>query len=466
MRTGLLICGVTLIFAALAAPTRAQETAPADAAADVQAPAQEVAIEPRARDDQIERRILEILRATGWYENPAVRVDDGVVFLDGATADAERRTWAADLARKTQDVAAVVNRIQVVDPVEWAFAPAAAELKAMGRQALRFLPIFLLAIVVLPAAWFVYAATMRGARNVLQNRVGSPLLKEVMARVIAAPILLLGLYVVLQVAGLTGLAVSLLGGAGVFGIVVGFAFRDIGENFLASLLLSIRRPFVPGELVEVAGHSGIVQSMNTRSTLLLTLEGNHVQIPNATVFKNVIVNYSTAPQRRQVLEVGIGYDVAIADAQKIVLDVLLDHPAVLKDPAPLALVDALASSTVNLKIYYWFDGRAFSQMKVKSAILRLVKNALMEAGVSMPDDAREIIFPEGVPIRQLDAPARQPPPQPQPPAEPDRDATASEGGLSNEFDEIEASAGAAAPSAEETDATNLLENKESAKAKR
>ena len=108
----------------------------------------------------------------------------------------------------------------------------------------------------------------------------------------------------LRVAGLTQLALTVLGGTGLIGIIIGFAFRDIAENFLASLLLSMRNPFNGGDLIEVAGYTGIVQNLNTRSTVLLTLDGNHVQIPNATVYKSTIKNYSSIPSRRAEFLVG------------------------------------------------------------------------------------------------------------------------------------------------------------------
>ena len=197
--------------------------------------------------------------------------------------------------------------------------------------------------------------------------------------------------------------------------------------------------------------------MNTRSTLLLSPEGNHVQVPNSTVFKNVITNFSTAPTRREVLTVGIGYDAQVADAQDIIIGVLSNHAAVIADPNPLVLVDELGSSTVNLKIYYWFDGENFSQVKVKSAILRLIKKALVEANISMPDDAREIIFPDGVPVKMIEASAvSDAPPPAAPPVESNASATESEGDLRNERAEVEEHAGAAAP---EDQGTDLLADK-------
>ena len=424
-----------LLALALAGPAAAQ-TAPEPAEETAQ-PETAVAVEPGARDDAIARRIARILDATGWYAGARVAVDEGVVFLDGVATTPEHRTWARDLAARTEDVVAVVNRIEVREEVSWSFAPAFGEIESLARRLVAALPLIVLAILILPLTWWLSSALARLLRRALTPRVDSEFLGRIVARTIAIPVFLLGVYVVLQVAGLTNLAVSLLGGAGILGIVLGFAFRDIAENFLASLLLSIRRPFRQGDLIAVTGHEGVVQTMNTRSTILLTIDGNHVQIPNATVFKNTIVNYTAAPARRVTAEVGIGYDASIAEAQEVIVAVLRAHDAILADPPPTVLVDALGAATVNLKAHFWIDGRTISHLQVRSAALRLIKRALVEHCITMPDEAREIIFPQGVPlVRPGEQRAAAPVPaarEETPPPESAAESTSAEGGLGTDI---------------------------------
>jgi small conductance mechanosensitive channel len=190
---------------------------------------------------------------------------------------------------------------------------------------------------------------------------------------------------------------------------LGIAFRDITENFLASIFLSVQNPFRTGDLVEIVQITGFVQALTTRATVLMTLDSNQVQIPNATVYKSNIVNFTSSPNRRVDFIVGIGYQDLISDAQKVALNVLETHPAVLKDPEPWVLVENLGSATVNLRVYFWLDGSQHSWLKVKSSVIRLVKRAFQTSGISMPDEAREMIFPEGVPVRWLDPGEGQPP---------------------------------------------------------
>ena len=157
-------------------------------------------------------------------------------------------------------------------------------------------------------------------------------------------VFLIGLYLVLHIFGLTRLAVTVIGGTGLLGLILGIAFRDITENFLASIFLSVQPPFRTGDLVNINGETGYVQSLTTlRVTVVMTLEGNHVQIPNSTVYKSTIRNFSSNPNRRESFAVGIGYQDDIAAAQALALKVLNSHPAVLKDPEPWVLVDNLGS---------------------------------------------------------------------------------------------------------------------------
>lgn len=112
-----------------------------------------------------------------------------------------------------------------------------------------------------------------------------------------------------------------------------------------------------------------MQSVNSRCTLLMTFEGNYIQIPNATIYKAIIKNLSANPITRYDFSVGIGYDDSIAEAQTVALKVMNDHEAIVKDPEPLVLVDALGAATVNLKIYFWLDITKYSSIKVQSAII-------------------------------------------------------------------------------------------------
>ncbi|WP_417310195.1 mechanosensitive ion channel domain-containing protein [Devosia sp.] len=449
---------LTAVFAAV--PARAQADLPGlldQTSVDPAIPERTIEAVPAASDADVATRLQRILEATGWFTNPAVRVQEGVVFLEGTAETRERSTWAGNLAKSTEGVVAVVNNLAVASDLQTTFERALSELRVLVDRALQAWPMALLVFIIVVASWLVAKLIAMIARPFIARRVSSPLLMSVILRAISLPVFVLGIYFVLRIAGLTQLALTILGGTGLVGIIIGFAFRDIAENFLASLLLSVRNPFNSGDLIEVAGYTGVVQNLNTRSTVLLTLNGNHVQIPNATVFKSIIKNYSSIPSRRAEYVVGISYDSSVVLAQELIGGVLKAHPAVLDKPEPLVLVDQLGDATVNMRVFYWFDSAAYSPAKINSALLRLTKNALYEGGVEMPDPAREVVFPQGVPIIQADANSVRPAPAPHPRkrvTEEATDATAAEGDLTSETREIGQQREGRIPESE----TNLLKD--------
>lgn len=402
-----------------------------------------VDVNPVAADAEIESRLVRILEATGWFENPEARVDEGVVFLSGQVDTESHREWASKLASKIQDVVAVVNRIEVREKSMWDLSDAFAELAALGSKAVQNSPLIVVGLLVLVLTWWASRWTARLTAGLFQKRMKSLLLGDVASRAAAIPVFLLGLYLVLKISGLTRLAITVLGGTGLMALVIGFAFRDIAENFLASILISIQRPFAMGDLIEVAGYMGYLQSVNTRSALLMTLEGNHVQIPNATIYKETIINFTANPNARFDFVVGIGYEDSISKAQSIALQVLEEHRAVVEEPESMVLVESLGPATVNLRVYFWINIAEFSAYKVSSAVIRLTKRAFDQAGISMPDEAREVVFPAGVPVRMISEQDRVTKPQdamlPKKPVlqEDEASANEAEGGLSSEANEIE-----------------------------
>ncbi len=128
------------------------------------------------------------------------------------------------------------------------------------------------------------------------------------------------------------------------------------------------------------------------------MEGNHVQIPNSKVYKTTIENFTANPLRRLTFDVGIGYDDPASEAQQLVLDKLKEHGMTLFEPAPRVLLESLGTSSVNLRAFFWIDGTKNDWQSVRSSCMRVAKQALMQAGISLPDEAREVIFPKGIPL--------------------------------------------------------------------
>lgn len=220
----------------------------------------------------------------------------------------------------------------------------------------------------------------------------SRLLHVVTRRFISILIILFGVYLFLRLAGLTQFAVAVMSGTGLLGLILGFAFRDIAENFISSMLLSVQRPFKIDDVIEVNGHLGVVKKVTARATTLVDFDGNHIQIPNANVYKNVIKNLTANPKMRGHFTLGIGYDNDIKAAQRLALNILNKQAPVLSEPAPQVLINDLGSATVNFTIYFWVNSEQHSVLKVASQQMRELVNNFTEQGISMPDDARERVL--------------------------------------------------------------------------
>lgn len=429
-----------LFFLTCFAAWAQQPAEPEEPQEEAAAVSESIAVEPVAADAAISERLSRILEATDWFEAVEVRVDEGLVFLEGTTDTEERKRWAGELARNTEGAVAVVNRIAVRQGSMWDLSPAWEQVKDVGASTVRRSPLIALALILLALTWWASTRATTTFRSLLARRTESQLLRNVLARAMAVPVFLIGLYVVLKVSGLTSLAITVLGGTGLFGLIVGFAFRDIAENFLASLLISVQSPFATGDLIAVAGYKGFVQRVNARSTLLMTLEGNHVQIPNATIYKETIQNFSANPYTRFDFTVGIGNEESIEEAQSVARSVLADQTGLAAEHEPWVIVDSLGAATVNLKAYFWVDTSRFNGLKVRSAVIRAVKAAFEDAGVSMPDEAREVVFPAGVPVRMVESPGPdegEPAPAARPPEPAEtEEPEAAEGDLTTEAVEI------------------------------
>lgn len=408
--TGLMCALALVLVAGSSGLAQTQQDAP-----DLTPSGQAVAVDAGPSDDRIAQRIQGILTTSGWFDAPNVAVEDGIVFLDGTTRTAERRAWAGELAANTSGVVAVVNRVQVDYEVELTLTPAWRELRALGESALRLIPSVLVALLVLPLAWLVSGQVHRLARHVLTPRMKSSFAANLAARAISLPVLFVGIYLILQVAGLTQLALSMIGGAGVLGIVIGFAFRDIVENFLASVLLSVRQPFRRGDLIAVAGHQGVVHSMNTRSTVLASADGNHIQIPNAVVFKSTIENFTINPTRREIIALTLPQTADLARVQTAIAEVARTEGAVAAEPAPMILIDSLGANDMQIVVHYWFDGQATSPQRLRSRMLGHIMHALKDAAAGealptatethlapLPDEA--LLPASGVTPEQLETP--------------------------------------------------------------
>ncbi len=256
-------------------------------------------------DAAIEKRLQGIFANIDGLERVRVRVRAGVVELTGQALSADAREQAVELARQVDGVVEVKEEIVEVRDLQERLAPTWKKLRGFGYDLLSYLPLLGVAALVFAVFWLLSRWVMKW--NVVFTHLASnAFLRELLRQLVRVAILLTGAVLALEMVGVTAPVTTALGAAGLVGISISFALRDTIENYITSVLLTVRQPFAPNDYIAVEGYEGHVVRLTSRATILLTLEGNHVRIPNATVFKGIITNYTRHPKRRFDFTVGIG----------------------------------------------------------------------------------------------------------------------------------------------------------------
>jgi small conductance mechanosensitive channel len=246
------------------------------------------------------------------------------------------------------------------------------------------------ATIVLLAAWLGRVLSRRG--HWLRLRSHNPYMDGLVRRIVQTFVLLAGVLVALDLLGATSLVGAVLGSAGVVGLVLGFAFKDIAENYVSGILLSLRRPFSPGDHVVIDTREGKVVALDSRATTLMTLDGSQLRLPNALVFKSVVLNYSVNPKRRFEFSMVLDAGQSIRRAQGLAMEVISAVDGVLTDPGPSSLVQEYAPSGITLRFFGWIDQRGSDLGKVRGEAIRQVKVAYGKAGVQAPRTVSHVIL--------------------------------------------------------------------------
>ncbi|WP_223271833.1 mechanosensitive ion channel family protein [Algoriphagus ratkowskyi] len=247
------------------------------------------------------------------------------------------------------------------------------------------------------ATFMIFLFLARKSRTLLSRRLvkrmDDDLLANFLAGVFGSIVILIGLLIVFRIIGLTGVISGMLAGAGISAFIIGFALKDIGENFLAGILLAFKRPFRVGDLVDIGGIRGTVLILNLRDTQIKTPDGKDVFIPNANIIKNPLVNFTIDGFLRYDFTVGLDYGSDYRAALSIILEAISTVEGVLtENKKPKAWISDLSESTLNLQVVFWvntFD-RKISDMEVKTDAVISVLTALEKAGINMPAQVLEI----------------------------------------------------------------------------
>lgn len=218
-------------------------------------------------------------------------------------------------------------------------------------------------------------------------------------RIVAWSIRVVGILLALGVMGFQGVAASLLATGGVVAIVLGFAFREIGENLLAGIFLTFSRPFELGDLVKTGDLTGTVRAIDIRSVHIRTDDACDVFVPNAQIFREELYNYTRDGLRRPGFRIGVAYHDDPAAVAGLLQTAIAGVPNVLNEPRAFVSIENFADSHVVYGVYFWMDTTKSQQgvVSVSNAVKTACWKALSDAGMTFSTDVTTALEIKSVP---------------------------------------------------------------------
>ena len=385
---------LTFVLLALAAPAAALlPTAPdsPEATPREAAPAQQIDdTQDAGADERIRGRIEGILAELPAFQAVSVKVSQGVVTLSGQVPKQEDIARAEAIAGRVSGVVTVENTLER-DVSLAAGSSGIASLADRWNDLLAMLPLIGLALAVWVAIALV-GYLIAGLGTLWHRIAPNGFLAELIASAIRFAFVVGGLVIALDIIGASALLGAVLGGAGVIGLALGFALRETIENYVASLMLSLRQPFRANDWVLIDDWEGRVIRLTSRATVMMTLDGNHLRIPNSQVFKAVITNFTRNPHRRFEFDLGVDADDDARAARNLGRETLAAIDFVLTDPPPEARIIEVGDSNVVIRFLGWIDQNETDWFKAQSRAIPAVKEALEEAGFGLPEPIYRLRF--------------------------------------------------------------------------
>lgn len=360
-----------------------------------------------AQDDAaIAQRLEQIYAEIPALGRVDVAVRQGVVFLSGETATDAAGDRAVSIARRVSGVVTVEDTIERTLDIEGNVSPFVLDTQQFFTRLARSWPVYVLVLAVF--CLVVLAGHLLASWRGFWSRVApNPFLGRLLSQSVRVFAFALAVFVALGMLGATALLGALAGMAGIAGLALGFAVRDTIENYIASILLSVRQPFRASDHVVINAHEGVVVRLTSRATVLMTLDGNHLRIPNAEVFKGVILNYTRNPERRFEFELGVDAEDDPVAAMETGLKAITRLDFVLGDPAPNAVIVKVGDSSIVLSFTGWVDQTDTDFLKARSLAIRAAKAVIEEEGFTLPEPIYRLRFdaPVGEALQTWAAPA-------------------------------------------------------------
>ena len=351
-------------------------------------------------DKKISNRLDEIFTEINDLNTVKAAVNKGVVSVSGEVTSAIMQQKAESLANQVEGVVEVENNIVVSRSIEKRLETTWNKLLNITKRIVSDLPLFLTALIVFSLFWLLGRWVSR--RKIFFLKLSkNEFIADLIGQIAHIIFIIIGLVIALSLLDATALLGTIMGAAGIFGLAIGFAVKDTVENYIASVLLSIRNPFQINDYVDIDGNEGNVARLTSRATILITSDGNHLRIPNAQVYKAIITNYTRNSERRFSFDLGVDSAQNLDEAQHLALETLKNTEGVLETPKPMALVENLGDFNVIIRVFGWVDQKYHDFGKVRSETIKKVKVAFDQANIIMPEPIYQVRVSDATSLQSL-----------------------------------------------------------------
>ena len=349
-----------------------------------------IATNNNAQDDQkIKKRLTQIFSELDALKQIEITVRSGVVGLSGLVPSAKEENRALQFARQIEGVVGVENNLTVDRSLQRRLDSTQNRLTSTAKEILANLPILASALGLLVFFWLI--GSWIAKRKALYHRLTpNPFIAELTGQLTRLVFIVTGLVLALDLLDARPLLGTILGAAGLLSLSISFAVRDTVENYIASILLSLRNPFQTNDLIKINDFEGQVARLNSRATILISPDGNHIRIPNAIVYKAIITNYTRNPKRRFSFIINIDANQPLLPVQSLAVQTLSELKGVLNEPKPSVLVKELSDGIVQLECSGWVDQTLSSHARVRSQAIRHIKEVFEDHGIAWPDALQRI----------------------------------------------------------------------------
>lgn len=273
------------------------------------------------------------------------------------------------------------------------FSQAITQLQDMINSFITLVPNLIIAVIVFVLFYVLARAIQILIRRVVHSAGKPTNLSIVLGRLSRWTTILLGLLIGIVVIFPDVSPAQLFQLLGISSVAIGFAFRDVLQNFFAGVLLLINEPFGIGDQIIIRDFEGTVEDIQTRATTIKTYDGRRVVMPNTELFTNPVIVNTAFPLRRIQYDVGIGYGDDIDRAKALILETLRDVDDILQDPPPEVIVVGLADFNVSLRVRWWIEPALRAEaVDTRNQVLALIKRTLTAHGIDLPFPTQQILF--------------------------------------------------------------------------